>query len=116
MNQAVSPSLDLVATASACILTLPQAQPDDVPSFKKTRKHLIGDSIFITTLLMMGCSLSNQVRKLLQTDHIWNFTIAVLPFAAVLQSCFPPTALQSSQAGRRRLLCAKSSYFVIATK
>lgn len=86
MNQAVSPSLDLVAEASACILTLPQAQTDDVPSFKKTRKHLIGDSIFITTLLMMGCSLSNQVRKLLQTDHIWNFTIAVLPFAAVLQS------------------------------
>jgi len=45
------------------------------------------DSIFfITTMLMMGCCASNQVRKLLQTDHIWNFTIAVLPFAVAILS------------------------------
>merc|ERR1712018_822239 len=56
----------------------PATHPDDVPSFKKTSKHLILDSIFfIMTMLMMGCCASNQVIKLLQTDHIWNFTIAV---------------------------------------
>lgn len=40
-------------------------------------------------------------------------SVAICRSFAVL---LPLTALQSSQAGGRRLLCAKSSYFVIATK
>jgi len=85
IDHAVPSALSLLSLA--CILTLPPPTLDDVPSFKKTSKHLILDSIFfITTMLMMGCCASNQVRKLLQTDHIWNFTIAVLPFAVAILS------------------------------
>ena len=124
IDHAVLSALSLLFLA--CILTLP-AHPDDVPSFKKTSKHLILDSIFfITTMLMMGCCASNQVRKLLQTDHIWNFTIAVLPFPVAIlyqprrgcpteASTRLPTVFQS-KAGKRCLLCAKSSYFVKHTK
>jgi hypothetical protein len=59
---------------------------------------------------------SNQVRQLLQTDHIWNFTIVVLPFIDAIFPHTPSFSGCSHRSGNDCLLCAKSSYFVIATK